>query len=207
MHLHKKMKAAGSSECEKMKDLCAKWIAKHHRPIQIVEDKGFIELVEFVNRLQNAVELPRRTSVIEHMRKKAAEGRIELKQRIKSEALFYCTTTDIWSSRALSAFIGFTIHYLTKEFELVSWNLEVQKFDGKHSGERICEVLQKLINDWDLIEANMVLMARDNASNGALATRLLDIESFGMYCSLIAFGFDPPFLSKEEIWGSNRKLR
>ncbi len=49
MHLYKKMKAAGSSECEKMKDLCANWIAKHYRPIQIVEDKYFIELVEFVN--------------------------------------------------------------------------------------------------------------------------------------------------------------
>ncbi|MCP4255830.1 MAG: hypothetical protein GY775_21005, partial [Candidatus Scalindua sp.] len=115
MHSHKKMKAAGSSECEKVKDLCVNWTAKHYRPIQTVEDKGFIELVEFVNHLQNAVELPHRTSVTEHIRKKAAKGRIELKQCIKSEALFYCTTTDIWSSRALSAFIGFTIHYLTKE--------------------------------------------------------------------------------------------
>ncbi len=30
MHSHKKMKAAGSSECEKVKDLCANWIAKHY---------------------------------------------------------------------------------------------------------------------------------------------------------------------------------
>ncbi len=101
MHSHKKMK-----------NLCASWIAKHYRPIQIGEDKGFIELVEFVNHLKNAVELPRRTSVTEHIREKAAKDRIELKQRFKSEALFYCTTTDIWSSRALSAFIGSTIHYL-----------------------------------------------------------------------------------------------
>ncbi len=55
----------------------------------------------------------------------------------------------------------------------------MQKFDGKYSEERICEVLQKFINDWDLIKASMVLVVRDNASNGALATRLLDIESFG----------------------------
>ncbi len=27
-HSHKKMKTAGSSECEKMKDLCANWIGK-----------------------------------------------------------------------------------------------------------------------------------------------------------------------------------
>ncbi len=88
MRSYKKMEAAGSSECEKVEVLCGNWIAKHYRPIQIVEDKGFIELVEFVNHLKNAVELPRRTSVTEHIREKAAKCRIELKQRIKSEALF-----------------------------------------------------------------------------------------------------------------------
>ncbi len=47
MHSYKKINTAGSSEFEKAKDLCANWIAKHYRPIQIVEDKGFIELVKF----------------------------------------------------------------------------------------------------------------------------------------------------------------
>ncbi len=55
----------------------------------------------------------------------------------------------------------------------------MQKFEGKHSGDRICEVLQKIISDWDLNKANMVLMVRVNASNGAFATRLLDVDSFG----------------------------
>ncbi|MCP4254838.1 MAG: hypothetical protein GY775_15825, partial [Candidatus Scalindua sp.] len=132
------------------------------------------------------------------MCKKAAKGRIELKQRIKSEALFYCTTTDIWSSRALSAFIGFMIHYLTKEFELVSWNLEVQKFDGKHSGEGICEVLQKLINDWNLIEAIMALMVRDNASSGTLANRLLDVESFEFIAHSLYLVLVPLFFPKRK---------
>ncbi len=56
-HSHKKMKTAGSSECEKVKDLCANWIVKHYRPTQIVKDKGFIELVESVSHLKNAVVL------------------------------------------------------------------------------------------------------------------------------------------------------
>ncbi len=160
--------------------------------------KGFIELVELVNHLKTAVELPHRTCIAEHICEKAAKGRIGLKQRIKSEALFYCTTTDIWSSRALSAFIGFTTHYLTKEFELVSWSLEVQKFKGKHSEDRICEVLQKIISDWNLNKANMVLMVHDNASNWALATRLLGVDSFG--CIAHSFHLDlGPLFSEEEM--------
>ncbi len=164
-----------------------------------MEDKGFIELVEFVNYLKNAVELPRRTCVAEHIREKAAKCRIELKKRIKSEALFYCTTTDVWSSRALSAFIGLTIHYLTKEFELVSWNLEVQKFEGKHSGDTICEVLQKMISEWDLNKANMVLMVRDNASNGALATRLLNVDSFGCIAHSLHLVLAPLFFQRRNV--------
>ncbi len=71
----------------------------------------------------------------------------------------------------------------------------MQKFEVKHSGERICEVLQKIIIDWDLNKANMVLMVRDYASNGALETRLLDIDSFGFiaahsfYLVLAPLGF------------------
>ncbi len=41
--------------------------------IQIVEDKGFIELVEFSTHLKTAVELPHRTCVAEHIREEAAE--------------------------------------------------------------------------------------------------------------------------------------
>ncbi len=55
----------------------------------------------------------------------------------------------------------------------------MQKFEAKHSEGRICEVLQKNISDLDLNKANMVLMVRDNAPNGALATRLLDVDNFG----------------------------
>ncbi len=112
-------------------------------------------------------------------------------------AFFVIVQRQIFGVRglSLSAFIDFIIHYLTKEFELVSWNLEVQKFEVKHSGERICEVLQKIIIDWDLNKANMVLMVRDYASNGALETRLLDIDSFGFiaahsfYLVLAPLGF------------------
>ncbi len=66
-HSYKKMKIADCSKFENVKDLCPNWIAKHYQSIQIVEDKCFIELVEFVNHLKNAVELPRRTCVAEYV--------------------------------------------------------------------------------------------------------------------------------------------
>ncbi len=63
-HSYKKMKTAGSSEFEKVKDLCANWIAKHYRPMQIVEDKGFIELVEHCLESINGPTCTFRTPVV-----------------------------------------------------------------------------------------------------------------------------------------------
>ncbi len=52
-------------------------------------------------RVPRHVELLRRMSVTEHMREKAAKGRIELKQRIKSEA-FFILQRQIFGVRGLS---------------------------------------------------------------------------------------------------------
>ncbi len=84
-------------------------------------------------------------------------------------------------------------------FELVSWNLEAQKFEGKHSGDRIREVLQKTISNGDPNKANMVLMVHDNASNGALATRLLDVDSFGCIAHSLHLVLGPLFFQRRNV--------
>ena len=65
---------------------------------------------------------------------------------ILGEILFFCTTTDILTSRALKAFTAFTLHYLTVEFEMKSFTLEVKPFGGKHSGKNIAEELQAILD-------------------------------------------------------------
>ena len=42
--------------------------------------------------------------------------------------------TDMWTSRNGSSFIAITLHYLTKEFRMRSFTLEVAPFVGEHSG-------------------------------------------------------------------------
>ena len=171
--------AAGYKEKQKLKMLCANWITKHCRSIQIVDDECFRDIIEYVNEMKNAVELPGRTCVAEEISKQAEQRRIALKEIIKKDAYFYCMTTDIWSSRSLTAFLSLTMHYLARDFTMKCWNLEVKKFGGKHTGQRIAEFLNNMLMHWNLKKNRMVLMIRDNASNGVSATNLLDVPSLG----------------------------
>ena len=148
-----------------------------------------------MNSLKTSVKLPRRTSVTECVSDMAQGLREQLKKKIVSEAQWFCTTTDIWTSRALVSFISFTVHYLTEEFESRSWNLEVRKLSGKHTGERICHALQSICLDWNISLHDMALMVRDNASNGKVATDLLGVDSLGCIPHTIHL-VQPSFLSK-----------
>lgn len=42
---------------------------------------------------------------------------------------YYATTTDMWASLASSAYMAYTVHWISKEFQLKSRSLQVCKFD------------------------------------------------------------------------------
>jgi hypothetical protein len=144
----KKSKPMGREERAQLTGLCAKWVTKNLRPIQIVEDEGFVKLMEFSNNLKAKVETPGRTAVSDCIRLLASQNREVIKQRIDSEADYFYATTDTWTSRSMKSFVSFTIHYVTKTFDQVSFNLEVKLFNGKHSGERIAAMLCSIMAKW-----------------------------------------------------------
>ena len=176
---NKKMKRAGKSEEEELKRLCVSWITRSLRPIHIVEDGGLIQLVRYVNSLKSEVVLPRRTCISDSIRRVASDGRSRIKEKLQAECDYYCASTDIWTSRSTKSFIAFTVHFLTKNFDMVSLNLEVKAFGGKHSGERIAQMLSDIIMDWGLEKNRITFMLRDNAANGSAACNMMGVPSFG----------------------------
>lgn len=51
----KKLKAANETEAQKGNFLILKWIADSFRPLSVVEDPGFLDVIAFVNRLEKKV--------------------------------------------------------------------------------------------------------------------------------------------------------
>ncbi|RLN91127.1 hypothetical protein BBJ28_00023770 [Nothophytophthora sp. Chile5] len=159
-------------------ELLALWIAGSLRPLSTVSDKGFSALIRYLTSDLGGVEvrLPSRTQVRADIAQQAAELRASLKNKLAKECGYYSVTTDIWTSRTARSFLALTVHYLTLQFQLCNWTLEVEHFPGRHSGAAIAEGLTSLLKRWGLDLANCTKLLRDGASNGVLAGNLLGIE-------------------------------
>ncbi|OWZ00635.1 Zinc finger BED domain-containing hypothetical protein [Phytophthora megakarya] len=63
---------------------------------------------------------------------------------------------------------GFSIlylHYVTEEFKLRSWTLEVMELPGIHTGTIIAGKLREVMNAWGLCRENCTRFGHDSGSN------------------------------------------
>jgi hypothetical protein len=56
-----------------------------------------------------------------------------------NEMDYFAMTTDIWSSRVMESYMAKTIHYLTEDFEMKTFTMEVTPLPSPHTAERILE--------------------------------------------------------------------
>jgi hypothetical protein len=194
----KKMRTARDAEQDKFSTLLIEWICKSLRPISVVEDGGFKELLNYVNSLGTSISIPSRNTVAQKLTESANKLRIKLKEILKEECSYYCATTDIWSSRALDSFMSYTLHYLTADFTMRHWTLEVTPFGGQHTGQRIADRLNQVMAEWNLEKKNLILMLRDNASNAVLSCKILEIESFGCIAHTLHLVLAPLLFTKKK---------
>jgi hypothetical protein len=69
---------------------------------------------------------------------------------------------------------------------------------GKHSGERIAEMLDASLAIWNLKEEHMALMIRDNASNGVSGTNAMQVTSLGCIPHSLHLVLGPLFFPKKK---------
>ena len=74
-----------------------------------------------------------------------------MKQHIKytkhKSMVHFAYTSDIWYSKYMMAFMALTIHFLTENFNMMSFTLEVEQIEGKHTGDFIKIVWRKHLTD------------------------------------------------------------
>ncbi|KAK2579952.1 hypothetical protein KPH14_007632 [Odynerus spinipes] len=152
---------------KKIDDLILSLVIDDLQPLTIVEDKGFVRLINF---LDPKYKLPSRKTL-----KAWLNAKYELESIDK-----ICLTTDTWTSINTDIFITATCHYISNNFELISRTLETKKFMGKHTSVAIVNQLFDICKEWR-IENKITTIVTDNAPNMLAAVASLksrfDVES------------------------------
>ncbi|GES91926.1 zinc finger BED domain-containing protein 1-like [Rhizophagus clarus] len=149
--------------------LLIKWIVIDMLPFSLVDSIYFIE---FIQKLNPKFKCPGRTTLKNEVMSEFNSRRERIIDFVKNIPGRCSITTDIWSSIKNEAFIGVTIHFITNEWKLKHFTLEVLRITGSHTGNAIYEILNKLLEDFDL-KQKVISVTTDNGSNMIVACRLL----------------------------------
>lgn len=113
------------------------WIVGSVRAFKILEDKGFIAFCEFLNGLKTKFRVTSRTELSKQVKKLNSAVSIHVKHSILTEMDWFCVTTDIWTSRTMEGFMAVTLHYLSPNFQMKEFVLEVRQFGAAHTADNI----------------------------------------------------------------------
>ena len=111
---------------------------------------------------------------------------IDVKESIVKPAVqnaqYFSASTDLWTSCSNHPYLSFTIHFLTKDWELKSYCLDTIPLFEDHTGQNVADALQDILANWELKAESLVVTTTDNCSNFVLAFQLLE------YLRLSCFG-------------------
>lgn len=95
-----------------------------------------------------------------------------------STAKYFCTTADMWSGNHRS-FLGYTCHWLDKNFQRKSAALACKRVFGVHSAEKIAQLIGEINSSSNLSTANILTTITDNGSNFVKAFREYGLSKEG----------------------------
>ncbi|GBC17730.1 zinc finger BED domain-containing protein 1-like [Rhizophagus irregularis DAOM 181602=DAOM 197198] len=87
-----------------------------------------------------------------------------MKNYIEEICIYAFITTDLWTLRAKTGYIGITYHWLTQEMKLYDILVYVEKISYPHTRTHICETIQEKLKVLGL-EKKVNVAVTDNGSN------------------------------------------
>ena len=156
---------SASPPAKRVNKLIAEMIAVDNQPFMVVEDLGFLRLI---NGICPKYKVPSRhyfsDTVIPELVKRAEAAVGALLNNV-SDIYF---TSDIWTcSHNNNTFISLTGHWIAWEKAAArqSFVLQSSYFPGSHTGERIADKFNTMLEKWKLSPSTCHVVVTDNASN------------------------------------------
>ena len=146
-------------------------------PTSIVEN---LEFKDFLHTMDSRYIVPGRVAIGKELDKVV----IELKAKISSfllEANKISICVDIWSKRGMSSsYLGITAHfYSNKDHRRHSVTLAMRRMPQMHTGDNIREIVETVLEEWEIPSSKISATLTDNGSNMIAAFRPQIVEAEG----------------------------
>ena len=145
------------------------FIASSNVSNSVVENLEFRDLL---HTMDSRYQMPSRSAISKEIDKVL----IELKAKIGSyleEANKVSICADIWSKRGMSSsYLGITCHfYSRRDHRRHCVTLAVRRMPSPHTGEKIREVVDEVLEEWNISPSRVLATLTDNGSNMLVAFR------------------------------------
>ena len=166
------MYSPSSPQAKELSRAVAYHFAKDAVPLSTVDKPGFQYMV---SKLNPRYQLPSRRHYFDyeiphlysHVRYYVVAPKLK-------EAKFFSATTVLWTSAANCHYMTITIHFISSDWELISFCLETVPLFTDHTGQNIADALSDILDNWDLSQNNLVATTTHSGSNIVSAFRIMN---------------------------------
>ena len=165
--------------------LLTKWVCKNSRPISIVEDEGFLELLDY---LCPEYKVPTHTTISNYIKAEYKVMKQDVKEELKNIE-FMAGSTDGGTSINAVSFQDTNVHVITNNWELRSYTLSVRENKEKHTAENYRANTDECYDDFEIKdkitvnttdnENKMKAAFKDPERNGCMAHILHNTVTHG----------------------------
>ncbi|CAG8746061.1 11012_t:CDS:2, partial [Gigaspora rosea] len=131
---------------QKLSSRLISWIVEDCQPLSVVEEKTF-QL--FCQEMDPRFKVPGSAHIKTKIRESVLFAEEQLRSLLSETMETFCFTTDMWTSMH-TPYIGVTIHWLLKNFDLYQAVLTIEEFPYPHTGERQEQFLSKIFEYWSI---------------------------------------------------------
>jgi len=135
-------------------------VCKDNQPLSIVEDKGFVQLINVVAsnfKIPSRGEISPRIFLLYDSLKNMFIDKLKNVQH-------FAFTTDIWTDIQTRSHIGITIHFVDN-YIINSGLLGVYELDDRHTSKYIASKLVEVCDKWSISTTSIVAVTTDGAAN------------------------------------------
>ncbi|GBC25170.2 zinc finger BED domain-containing protein 4-like [Rhizophagus irregularis DAOM 181602=DAOM 197198] len=165
-----KARSHGKSYQHKLNTLLLEFIITDSQPFHILKSKGFRKLLF---ALDPSYSIPCDKTIKNLITEVYKLGVKELLTLVINSCEFISITTDLWTARSKTGYIGITGHWVNENFKPYDILIGIKSILYPHTAVAISSYLEKYIEEYRL-ENKIVCVVTDNGSNMKAAVNILN---------------------------------